>query len=62
MMGWATDFEGKHCWFVDVAVGNLSKLILQMPFVLPYVAFYRRKEGKLSKLKIVKTERLLNLC
>jgi hypothetical protein len=57
-MGKAVDYDGKHAWYIDTAVGRLSELIRLLPFPLPYIAFHREKVRN-GKLHIYETQRFL---
>lgn len=58
-MGAALDYDGKHAWYIDTAVGDLKELVKTLPFRLPYIAFSRGK--RTAKLKIYRMERFLRL-
>lgn len=49
--------DGRHAWFVEMAVGRLRELLSLMPFPLPFIAFHRRDDKQLRVYPLTRFSR-----
>ncbi|MBA3354273.1 MAG: hypothetical protein H0U23_17920 [Blastocatellia bacterium] len=50
--------DGRVAWFIQAAVGNLTRIVWMLPFRLPYIAFARRKDSS-KRLRVYPVCRFL---
>lgn len=56
-VGIEAEVEGKTCWYVAAAAGNLSRMWEVLPYPLEWVCFRRMLGGK-EELRLYRTEDL----